>query len=414
MSYGLQEATAVLKEHYEGARIADMVYSNSPFLATLAKKENAGGDTIAIPIKFANGQARSANFQQADAQSVNAASQYTKFDLTRVEDYGIAKISGHAIRASMGDINAFIEATASEIDGAIMSLRRSMSRALFRDGTGALGDAAASTPTTITLTNPSDIRNFEVGMTLVASAAAGGPGGPLSAGTTVVTGINRNQTGVGAATLTVSVDPATFVPPLAPGDFLYPAGDAQNGGPLVRMAGLEAWLPQAPGAAPFFGVDRTQDVTRLSGSFHDGAASTVEEALIDASVLNNAEDGEADLFITNPVHYAQLLRTLSGKREYARVDTPQAGISFKGLTVHTPAGDVTVMSDKDCPVGRGYLLQSDTWKLYSAGPAAGILDDDGNMFLRVPGRDEYEVRVGGYFNLGCTAPGKNTLVLLAP
>ena len=60
------------------------------------------------------------------------------------------------------------------------------------------------------------------------------------------------------------------------------------------------------------------------------------------------------------------------------------------------------------------MLQLNTWSLNTLGGAPQILDGDGvGTMLRVSNLDAYEVRVGMYGNIACTAPGYNCRVALA-
>ena len=54
-----------------------------------------------------------------------------------------------------------------------------------------------------------------------------------------------------------------------------------------------------------------------------------------------------------------------------------------------------------------------SWKLYSLKEPVRILDLDGNKVLREATADAVELRVGGYFQLGCDAPGHNVVIKLA-
>jgi hypothetical protein len=90
-----------------------------------------------------------------------------------------------------------------------------------------------------------------------------------------------------------------------------------------------------------------------------------------------------------------------------------ATIGYSGIVVDTNFGSVEVFADIACEYNVAWGLQLDTWKLYSIGQAPKLLNDDDKRILRQPSADGYEVRVGGYLNLGCKAPGKNVRIALA-
>ena len=71
--------------------------------------------------------------------------------------------------------DAFMRAATTEIDGALHSCSRSLAVAMYRDGTGSIGNISANAvlaSSTILLANTEDITHFEVGMALTSSATA--------------------------------------------------------------------------------------------------------------------------------------------------------------------------------------------------------------------------------------------------
>src|SRR5690606_37988352 len=106
---------------------------------------------------------------------------------------------------------------------------------------------------TITLTEADDVRNFKIGMTLIASANA--DGSTPRTGSAVVTAVDED-------TGTVTVDSAAGITSFANSDYLFRKGD-----PGTCVDGLEVMFPlTAPTTGDSFrGVDRSVDVRRLAG-----------------------------------------------------------------------------------------------------------------------------------------------------
>lgn len=396
---------AALKVHYTDLRVKNLVYRNNPFLAAVPKYEYFGGKNLPIPVQFGVPQGRSATFTDANNPAVQTPGEYTDFVLKRVRNYSIAAIDNETLEASVGRPNAFMEAAASEIDGALRSLTQDLAGNLYRNQFGVRGEVLSLVGTTLTLTNPSDIVRFEVGMTLV-SVAAATPGAATTGGPAVIQSINRDN---GTFELNVAGG-------IVAGDALFQLGDAANGGDVLKMAGLEGWLPAtAPLAGDnFFSVDRSIDASRLAGQRYDGTAETIEEALIGAGSLLFREGGRPDLVFMNPLSYSELIKSLGSKVVYDVVRSSDvAEVFFDSVKVYTPSGQVSVVADPNCPTGVAYMLQTDTWKLYSLGMAPKILMTDGLRFLRTENADSVTVRCGYYSQLGCTAPGWNARVALA-
>ena len=404
-SFDLGAANAALKELYDDQKIANLVYKNNPFLAMVPKMEEFGGKYMPIPLIVNTSQGRSATF--SSAQTNQTAATVESFALTRTANYSIAQIDNQTMLASKTDKMAFINGATVVIDGAIRALTNSLSTQVFRDGSGTIGTIgtiSGLTPGVITLSNPSDVVNFEVNMTLRAFSSAGVDRG--SSG--YVIAVNRTSGVVTVATSGMggsAANPAGWVNT----DRLVVQGDW-----TLALKGLSAWLPTtAPTTGDnFFGVDRSTDPTRLAGVRFDGSSESIEEAVIDASLLVAREGGNPDVCVMPFSSYAALEKSLGAKAQYISFDGP-AKIAFPGILINGAAGQIKVFPDRSCTAKTAYLLQMDTWKLYSLGPAPHIAKyADGLEMLRVFNSDAAELRVVSYANLGCNAPGFNAVVQL--
>ena len=402
MALDLTSFDAALKQHYTSDRIENMVYSDNPLLAMIAKYEQFGGRNLPVPIVYGNPQGRSATFSTAQANKTN--SQLVDFVLTRDKDYSLASIDNETLEASKGNANAFMEAATLEIDGAINSNTRSLAIAMYGSGSGSIGQVSAGTTgTSIQLKNVEDVTNFEVGMEIVVSTADGG--GSVKSGTITVNGVNRDS-GVLTVDAASAIDGGTGV---ATDDYIFVEGDYD-----LKLKGLAAWLPaSAPGGSDsFFSVNRSVDATRLAGIRYDGSAEPIEEALIGAASRVGREGGKPTHCFLSYSKYADLEKALGSKVQYVD-ERVNVEIAFRGIMVNGPRGPIKVMPDQNCPEDVAYMLQMDTWKLYSLGKAPKILDSDGMKMLRESGADAVEVRIGYYAQMGCKAPGYNARVQLA-
>ena len=228
-------------------------------------------------------------------------------------------------------------------------------------------------------------------------------GGTVHTGSITVTDVNRD-TGV------LTTDATSAIGSAAVGDYIFQEGDYD-----AKLSGLAAWVPStAPGATSFFGLDRTTDVTRLAGIRI--ASSTVsglpiEEKLQVAASRLAREGGSPDVILINYENFRDLEISLGSKVVYDRAPEG-AVVGWNGLTIRGPKGPIKVVPDQSCPPNRAYVLTLSTWKLGSPGPAIKVLDRDGKL-IRESAADAYEVRIAFYGNLGCLAPGWNSVVDLS-
>lgn len=412
-SFDLGAANAALKELYDDQKIANLVYKNNPFLAMVPKMEEFGGKYMPIPLIINTSQGRSATF--SNAQGNQTAATVESFALTRASNYSIAQIDNQTMLASKTDKMAFINGATVVIDGAIRALTNSLATQIFRDGKGSIGTLGSEALGVLTLSSASDVVNFEVNMTLQAYS----PTGTLRTGGGIgdrvfVIAVNRST---GTVTVSTSMGGTAGVGTwgAVANDLLTVQGDRTATGAGLALSGLAAWLPvTAPvsGDPAFFGVDRATDPTRLGGVRFNGASESIEEAVIDASLLVAREGGIPDVCIMNFASYAALEKSLGAKAQYISFDGP-AKLYYPGILINGAAGQIKVFPDRSCPARTAYLLQMDTWKLYSLGPAPHIAKyADGLEMLRVYNSDAAELRVVSYANLGCNAPGFNAVVQL--
>lgn len=411
MALDLTSFDAALKQHYTDDRIINMVYKDNPFLGLVSKMEDFGGRNLPIVNIWGNPQGRSVNFTRAQVRGQVTNSRLDDFLLTRVKDYSIATIDNETLEASKNNANAFMEAATTEIDGAINSLTRSIAVKMYRAGYGEVGNIATGgiSSATITLAQAEDVTNFEVGMELDLSATL--TGAVRAYGTSgnglIITAIDRDA---GTLTFGFNVTDATNgIPGATAGDFIFVRGD-HSGSVLTSIAGLGAWVPDtAPTSTAFFGVDRSQDVTRLGGLRFDAASLPLEEALIKGAARSGREGAKLDHYFMSYDKFEQLEKALGAKVQY--VDSfATAEVAFRGISINGPRGMIKCIPDQNCPNNRIYGLSLDMWKLYSLGKAVRVIDTDGLQMLRQASADGVEVRYGFYGNLGCRAPGHNIVL----
>lgn len=417
---------ATLKEHYDNPSdyMKDLVYESNPFLALCRKDESPSGFAgkyIPVPTVFGTPQGRSGTF--ATAQSNQTAPYDVSFFVYRVKNYQLVTIENELLEATANDADAFIDQASFNMDTGIRNISNDIARQMYGNITGSRAQLASITTGVIVLTSPDDIVQIEVGMSLVSYSVSGTtPTQSTGAAVGYVIAADR-----GAGQLTVSATQggsagtptnwSTSFPYLAvQGDIAFVSGGLATAASL-QMSGLGAWIPDvAPsGSDSFWGVNRSQDATRLGGIRYDGSALLIEEALVNAAALTAREGGRPEMCFMDFASYAALENALGAKVQYVTVKHEEADIAFAGITVNAPYGPITVIPDRNVPSKHAYLLSMKTLKLRSLGKAPHILTYgmEGLEGLRVGNADALEIRIGMYGNLICNAPGWNCVVLLS-
>ena len=389
----------VLKAYYDDFKVKVMQYSESSFLAVLPRMTKFGGANLPIPIVYSTPAGRRSSV--AAAQSAAAAAKTAHFVLTRASDYGVCSISNEALAAAgLGDKAAFVSARTTEIDGIFTSLTRSLSTAIHGTGSGSLGRVGSSTSTSITLSDSESVVNFDIGMELTASSAD-------------TTGA---RVGVSGPITSIDYDSGVLycttagIASLSTNDYLQVSGDFN-----VKLKGLAGWIPgTAPtvgGGDSWFGVDRSNDPSKLAGirvpSTVAPAGIALEEKVVRGIARVARQGGKPTTYLCSNAKFADLQSSLGARVHWSEVKTEDAEFGFETIKISSGPNTVEVLADPYCDNSTGWILQTDTWKLYSLGDVPRFENSDGLMMLRQSTSDGVEVRVKYYAQLGCIAPGKN-------
>lgn len=429
-------AVAVLKELYIDNQdyVKDMVYQENPWFAMIPKNEDPDGfqgKYIPVPIQYSTPQGRSHTF--ANAQGNQTPNQYDSFFVFVIQDYQVVTITNLLIEQTKSKAGAFVDEMKREMDGGIRSISNNAAFELFGSGTATRGISSGALTSvsgaiyTIQLANIQAVVNFEVGMTLAASATDGGAiiptGSPSSPDLAVITAVNRG-TGVITVTETQGAPHTDWLT----GSYLsvqgdVPAAGGSGSGPLgatgsyLALSGLAAWVPSTDPANndSFWGVNRSSDPTRLAGLRFNASSYTIEEGLTNALSLANREGARPDLCIMDFNSFAGLVNQLGAKVQYVELKHDEVDVAFEGVRFHSSYGYVTVLADRSCPPLTAYILTHNTWKLRSLGKVPHVLTYgiEGLEGLRVGNADALEVRMGYYGNCICSGPGFNMVVQLS-
>lgn len=419
---------AALKELYKDSKeyMKDLVYKENPFLALVPKDESPdgfAGKYIPVPLEFGVPQGRSHSF--STAQNNQTATQLASFFVYVISDYQLVTITNLLMEQTKSNAGAFVDAAKLQMDGGFRNITNNIAFELFGSGTATRGLSRSTSTqagttvggTVLPLLQASSVVQFEVGMTLVASAT---DGGAPSSDTVVITSVDRANGIVSgtasAASLSANWAIGTGSAYLSvQGDI--PAGGATSTGSYLALSGLAAWLPIAsPGSSDnFWGVNRSADPTRLAGLRYNAQSYTIEEGITNALAFANREGAKPDIIIMDFASYAALVNSLGAKVQYVQVKHDEVEVAFDGITFQSAYGKVTVLADRSCPSQTAYVLTMNTWKMRSLGKVPHILTYgmEGLEGLRVGNADALEIRIGYYGNLICSAPGFNMVVQLS-
>ena len=431
-----QTNVATLKELYSDDAwvMRDLVFNRNPALALIDKDETEmgmGGKYFPIPVLADTGAGRSANF--GNAQQYQTAPVTYEFEVTRVQNYSLATLTGDFLRASAQNIGAFMPGAELNVKAAFQSIGNDLAHDIFGDGSGTRGSYGLGTGSissgVITLDNIGMVYQFAVNMALVSFSVAGQT--PTQSTAAAIGYVIAVDTGLGTVTVSATQGGAAGTPANWSSAFPYlaQAGDVNfisNGlssANMLKVAGFGAWIPSvAPGGSDnFFGVNRSVSPTKLAGLRFAGSNESIQDALIDAVnqlAANGSEAGDPDFIFINPVSYQTLVKQLTAQGVYQMIKAKineEVSISFKALVLPTANGEIAILQDRNCPSQTAYIVTLKTWKLRTLGKCPQFLTYPGfydQLGIPVPGSDAIQLQIGYYGNLTCNAPGANAVVSL--
>jgi len=385
------------KDLFPQKRLDQLANTDKPLLKWLPKKDDLVGDGLHVPIRYGKPQGKSATFTNAQAQV--SSGKVKRVELIRKRYYGIVALDDEAIEAARDRMGAFYSVKEAEIEDMVTEVSETLQMHLWRDGWGILGRRASESSDVTTLTNPEDVINFRIGMTVGASSATNGSA--ARSGTTTITSIDYDAGTVGLDTSAITS--------YADNDYLFNAGDydasSTNVGDGNLVTGLAGWIPQtAETSGTFLGMDRTDDPVRLQGH-RQAWLGSIEETIKKQNSLMRRLRGKPDSVWLAPANWHRLELELGARA--VREDGSAATFGLPSLKYNTPNGIMNVMADPYCPEDVGYQLKRSTWTLHHLKGLPHIVMTDGLRALRNADFDGITVRVRFWCELACDAPVHN-------
>lgn len=392
-----------LKRYYHGQQLSNVVFGSEdrPFLNMVKKVETFQGTVTDVPVFYEDAAGgRSATF--SDAQAGASAVEIGRFAIDVVENHQVVQITTDALLRGVSDKGSFLRNQILRVDTSLNNLANDIETSLYRDGSGQIGQVSSpGASTTLTLVTADDARNFYVNQDIVFAAdntsALRDSGANLTV--TAVDYVN--------GTLTVNANVSTITG-ITNNDAIFTEGDYVSASDTLKVTGLDGWLS---GTSTLFGQDRSLH-SRLQGIAGTGGLSDIKKAITDnASLAKMYASAKPDVALMGWQTFGDLVDQLDVDVRRQAGPNAQAGFSF--IEIFGPSGPMKVVGATHCPDDRVYLLQMDTWTLYSMGPAVRINNDDGMMAQRQSSAAGLEIRADSHAQLACSAPGKNVRITLS-
>lgn len=404
-----------LKRYYPQWRMLQMVAEDNPGYAMASKKTDGSSGPYVFGVKYST-PSRASTF--ALAQSNTGSGKGKKFLLTFGDDYGVVRITEKLLAGSKGDAKSLMDAATSQTDDIMLAMNNSLGRQFFGNGSGEIAQisaAAALGTTTLLLANPEDIVHFHEEQQLVFAA-----NDTSALRTTTAIEVTARDEDDGA--LTLAVTPNSLAAGIAVGDAIFTEGDYVSASDRLQMVGLAGWIPVTKPTAgdSFFGVDRSDDPTRLAGQRFTDATTYAGYSTTDAIQLIASRLGrnnwKPDTCFMSFERFRLVVQALGAKEEYTRtvpisVQGPSgkmvqcAEVGFSAIKVHGPKGKIEVIPDRNCPEDTIFVGQMKYIECIGIGDCPHwISSADGDRMRTVDNAASQEARIVSWPQMGVRAP----------
>jgi hypothetical protein len=341
---------------------------------------------VAVPLSYQGGVG------SGSLPTANYAS-YDDAEISSKKMYAVCQIDREAIKAAENDEGAFVRMTKHVVSKTVESWMRNMSRALFNDGTGALGVSTAA-----------NAGGSATAPTIVISAATWNEANWEEKDYVMINSSN-NAYSTSAIWEITAVAPSTRTITLS------------------RISGSVDLTADAAAKTVYMQYSKDNDPEGIKG-ICDATSSTkynisiarrwqsyqlnASSAGLTTDYMNQCMLGiekqcgkVPNLIVTSYTQYRKLLNQLEDQKQYIvepRSPELKGKVSFKGVEFMSTMGPVGVFADRFVDEDRMYFLNDNYMTIYHR-PGFGWFDDDGTVFLRNSSEDAYDARYGGYLQM---------------
>ena len=376
----ITSADKALKSLYLGVVTEQLNTGINPFLAKIKMStSDVWGKEIRKVAQYGINGGIGAGTEEGDLPNA-AGNNYEQFVLTLKNLYGKIEISDKAVRASENSVGAFVNLLNAEMEGLLSASTFNFGRMLFGDGQGVLCTVESVTSGQIKV---SSVKNLIEGMVVDFRASADG---------TIISGLSaRRITMVDRANKIVTVSGVAIQD-----------GDIANGSLITvqgsfgqEITGLGAIFKDS---GSLYGLDRETHkwlVPYIKENVGDISETVIQTAI---DYLEENAGGKVDMIIcSSGVKRAFQNHLATYKRN---VDVMELNGGYKAISYN----GIPIVSDRFCPEGTMYLLNSEDFTLHQLCDWAWLEAEDGKILKQNANKPTYSATLVKYADLLCNKP----------
>ena len=308
-----------------------------------------------------------------------AGNNYDQFVLTLKNLYGTIEISDKAVRASENSVGAFVNLLNAEMEGLLKASSFNFGRMLFGDGNGTLATVSSVSDGVITLDS---VKNVVEGMVIDFLS---------SAGAAISGAAGRRITGVDRTNKTITVTGTALTSTNVPEGSIITVQNSYG----KEITGLKAIFKST---GSIYGLDRATHKWLVP--YMKSSVGTISETVIQEAIDELEENaGSRVNFIvcSSGVKRAYQEHLATYKRN---IDVMELNGGYKALSYN----GIPVISDRFCPDGTMYLLNTDDFVLHQLCDWKWLEGEDGKVLKQIANKPVYSATLVKYADLICTRP----------
>lgn len=375
----MTSADNALKSLYLGVVAEQLNTSVNPLLAKIKQtSQDVWGKEIRRLAQYGINGGIGAGTEDGNLPAA-AGNNYDQFVLTLKNLYGTIEISDKAIRASENNVGAFVNLLNAEMEGLLKASSFNFGRMLFGDGNGTLGSVTGIEGGVITLDS---VKNVVEGMVIDfltnQGAAISGASG-------------RRILCVDRASKTITVSGETLTSTSVPDGSIITVQNSYG----KEITGLKAIFNDS---GSIYGLDRATHKWLIP--YMKTNVGSISETVIQQAIDDLEENSGSQVnFIvcSSGVKRAYQEHLAAYKRN---IDVMQLKGGYKALSYN----GIPVISDRFCPEGTMYLLNTDDFVLHQLCDWKWLEGEDGKVIKQVAGKPVYSATLVKYADLICTRP----------
>ncbi len=375
----LQTADNALKSFYLDAVAEALNTKANPLLAKIQKTtSDVVGKDVKKLVKVGLNGGIGAGSETGDLPSASS-SDYVQFTSTLKNLYGTIEISDKAIRASANNEGAFVNLLNDEMQSLVKSASFSFGRMLFGNGSGkiAMIDSILSN----NWIRVDSVGGLEKGMIVNFYNSSGEMNEDYQ--DVKILAVDKPNKSILLGCAAIDAD----LLPLGTGIFLQKSYG-------YEITGLDAIFSET--VDTIYGVDKA--ACGLEPYMEtDVAEITVEKIETVMDKIEEYAGSRIDFIVCSP----GVKRAVVAKMREANINV--ATMEMDGFKAIDFFG-VPMVSDRFCPAGTMYLLNTDDFKLHQLCDWQWLEGEDGKILKQIPGKPVYTATLVKYAELMCERP----------